>query len=899
MTKYLWTDSEWTFPLIEKVDNKIRQIAEEKYKLDTYPNQIEIISSDQMLSAYSSHGIPVMYEHWSFGKQLVTQTDMYKRGYMGLAYEIVINSSPCISYLMEENTMTMQALVIAHAAYGHNSFFKNNYCFKEWTDATSIIDYFIFARNYIRKCEEKYGYDKVEEILDSCHALQHYGVDRYRKPKKLSIEKEKQRQQEREEYLQQQINELWNTLPSSNKPMNIKKRQISESTENLLYFIEKQSPVLEPWQRELVRIVRKTATYFYPQIITKVMNEGWACVEADTLIDTEDGLIKVKELVETRYSGKVWDGQKYQSIVNWFHNREKKRIKIYTKHGYVLHGGYDHKILINGEWKELNQISVGDKISVEPGNGESPIKYQKIPPVELYQYNRIDLYDGLSITEPICYGISSGKKKTITKTEMFEYNTVMERKKTFGIYQGRRADKEIKSPNIMDEKYARWIGMHIGDGTLTKCLRTFRFTNTSPELSNKYSDIVYDLWDIKTHKIKNKRESLEFNSKALGKYVVKYLNFHAGYAADVKEFPEIVLKSPKNVIFSCISGMIDTDGCIDTNGNMIYITKSEKLSIQLQDILLKYGIISKRTRRKDNTFCVFVCGKSAKKLYKEINLVVPYKNERIGQFLNKKKNNGFFKEENFITEIISIEEDIGDTYDFSVECSHAYRANAFINHNCFHHYEIFNDLDQQGLITEGSMFEFFKSHAGVISQQGFDSKYYNGINVYTLGYNIFRDIKRMCENPTKEDKAWFPDIVNTNYIETLDNIMRNFRDESFILQFLSPKVIRDLKLFKLNNTSTNNYLEVSDIHNANGYKEIRSALSKKYNPNYMMPNISVDDVNYDTDRMLKLVHHIIDGVTISKDSEEVLKHIKRLWGFGVQLTGIDKYNNEIYIKNVD
>ncbi len=46
---------------------------------------------------------------------------------MGLAYELVINSNPCISYLMEENTMAMQALVIAHACYGHNSFFKNNY----------------------------------------------------------------------------------------------------------------------------------------------------------------------------------------------------------------------------------------------------------------------------------------------------------------------------------------------------------------------------------------------------------------------------------------------------------------------------------------------------------------------------------------------------------------------------------------------------------------------------------------------------------------------------------------------------------------------------------------------------------------------------------------------------
>ncbi len=106
---------------------------------------------------------------------------------MGLAYEIVINSNPCIAYLMEENTMTMQALVIAHAAYGHNSFFKGNYLFKLWTDAHAIIDYLVYAKNYIAECEERFGLDRVEELLDSCHALMNYGVDRYKRPQKLSL----------------------------------------------------------------------------------------------------------------------------------------------------------------------------------------------------------------------------------------------------------------------------------------------------------------------------------------------------------------------------------------------------------------------------------------------------------------------------------------------------------------------------------------------------------------------------------------------------------------------------------------------------------------------------------------------------------------------------------------
>ncbi len=125
--------SDWTFELIETYHQEIRKTAE-SFKLDTYPIQLEIITAEQMMDAYASVGMPVIYRHWSYGKQFISTEKNYRRGAMGLAYEIVINSDPCIAYLMEENTMAMQALVIAHAAYGHNSFFKGNYLFRLWTD---------------------------------------------------------------------------------------------------------------------------------------------------------------------------------------------------------------------------------------------------------------------------------------------------------------------------------------------------------------------------------------------------------------------------------------------------------------------------------------------------------------------------------------------------------------------------------------------------------------------------------------------------------------------------------------------------------------------------------------------------------------------------------------------
>ena len=178
---------------------------------------------------------------------------------------------------MEANTACVQTLVIAHAAYGHNHFFKTNYLYKQWTDAEGIVDYLVFARNYVNECEEKYGIDRVEATLDAAHALMVHGVDRYKRPRKLSLAKEQERQKDRIAYLEKNVNDLWRTLPKSNKTKEVKlERFPKDPEENLLYFLEKNSPILETWQRELLRIVRKIAQYFYPQYQTKVMNEGWA-----------------------------------------------------------------------------------------------------------------------------------------------------------------------------------------------------------------------------------------------------------------------------------------------------------------------------------------------------------------------------------------------------------------------------------------------------------------------------------------------------------------------------------------------------------------------------------------------------------------------------------------------
>ncbi|PDQ20567.1 SpoVR family protein [Mesorhizobium sanjuanii] len=290
----LFSGSDWDFGKLSRAYEAIEALAIEELHLDIYPVQMEIISSQQMLDAYSSVGMPLMYRHWSFGKHFLYQDLLYRKGGRGLAYELVINSNPCIVYLMEENTMALQALVTAHAALGHNHFFKNNHLFRQWTDAGAILSYLDFAKSYITRCEERHGLAAVEAVLDAAHALMEQGVFRYRRPPKLSSERQREGLRERLEYEERSYNDLWRTLPSAQESkkadgvdarMAERKKSLNLPEENLLYFLEKNSLILEPWQREIVRIVRIIAQYFYPQRQTQVMNEGCATFVHYTLMN--------------------------------------------------------------------------------------------------------------------------------------------------------------------------------------------------------------------------------------------------------------------------------------------------------------------------------------------------------------------------------------------------------------------------------------------------------------------------------------------------------------------------------------------------------------------------------------------------------------------------------------
>ena len=215
-----------------------------------------------------------------------------------------------------------------------------------------------------------------------------------------------------------------------------------------------------------------------------------------------------------------------------------------------------------------------------------------------------------------------------------------------------------------------------------------------------------------------------------------------------------------------------------------------------------------------------------------------------------------------------------------------------MNEGCatFCHYYITNALFDKGLLTEGAMLEILHNHSNVVFQAEFDDPRYSGLNPYALGFEMMQDIRRICTAPTPEDRDWFPEIAgNGDWRATLKHAWANYRDESFIQQFLSPRLIRKFKLFLLTDNEKESHYTVTDIHDERGYRKVRDALARSYDLAMIEPDIQVVDVDLRGDRHLRLQHTMHDGIPLAeRNRDAVLKHIRQLWGYEVSLVGIDR-----------
>jgi stage V sporulation protein R len=262
---------EWTVKDLESYNVKIEALAK-KLGLDYYEQEFQIIGYQDMLGYEAYVGMPSRYPHWSFGKAYEKNRTLYKYNLTGLPYEMVINSNPCLAYLMKENTLLLQILTIAHV-YGHNDFFKNNRLFKQGTEAEYTIEMFKRhadkIRNYIN--DPSIGYERVERVLNAAHAIK-LQISRVAGEKKIS---DSQVAKELMEEYQKKLEKRSILEPYVNPEMPDISKVPLRPADDIMYFIIRHGS-LEEWEKNVIEIVREETLYFIPQIETKIMNEGWA-----------------------------------------------------------------------------------------------------------------------------------------------------------------------------------------------------------------------------------------------------------------------------------------------------------------------------------------------------------------------------------------------------------------------------------------------------------------------------------------------------------------------------------------------------------------------------------------------------------------------------------------------
>ena len=154
---------------------------------------------------------------------------------------------------------------------------------------------------------------------------------------------------------------------------------------------------------------------------------------------------------------------------------------------------------------------------------------------------------------------------------------------------------------------------------------------------------------------------------------------------------------------------------------------------------------------------------------------------------------------------------------------------------------------------------------------------------------MMQDIKRICTEPSDEDRDWFPDIAGSgDWRSVLKDAWANYRDESFIKQFLSPKLMRDFKLFHMTDDAEDDHVTVQAIHNERGYEDVRNALARSYDVSTIEPDIQIVDVDLRGDRELVLRHGVRDDVPlVERTRDDVLAYVRHLWGYGARLEGVD------------
>ena len=884
---------------LEELRREARRLAVEA-GLDPWEVTFGVVDHDTLNEVSAYDGFPTRYPHWHFG---MAYDYFRKRGaYSGWwTYELVLNTRPAIAYLRASNSRVETKGVMVHV-YAHVDFFHHNRWFSKTNrDMIKVMEQ---HAQHIERYMEKYGVERVESFIDRVLSIQ-YNIDPHapfikrrwgalsvsqrKKPRRPVIGDEAEGQEETEkiaripakrDYMDRYLNprewieEQRKRLESERERRRLRDAsELDEPQKDLLQFLMRFGR-LEEWQKDIIAMVREESYYFVPQIQTKVMNEGWACVVAGTPVFTDRGILPIEEIVEKRLPVRVSDGEGFRRVYDYARFPNREVVKIRTRRGFELAGSRTHQVLLeDGSWRRLDELQPGDRVRLVAGVGRWPLEYVRL---EWEPTHRFTLEDaarqaGVSLSTVLRYreGRAIRKNSAQVAAAVAQY----EAQSSGALACLPRNRRRIAIPRVLDEELAAFLGYLVGDGHLSRVKRVVGLTTGDDEQALKFQELGERLFGLPARVLRDgSRWRVLFHSLELLDFL-ESLGLTSGPSAAQKKVPPLILRSPKTVVASFLRAYFDCDAYAGEQG-VILSTRSRDLAHMIQILLLNFGILSRRRPQKDGCWHVDLMGRPAQVFYEEIGFGLARKQEALRHYLAA---HHFFKREEWVDEIVAIERTRADVYDLSVEGTHRYAAAGLVNHNSFW---------QSKLMAEFADSNEFLDHADMMS------KVLGGgaLNPYSLGKLLWEDIKErwdkgrfgreweLCKDAEKK-KHW--DTGANKGLEKIFEVRRTYNDLTFIDEFFTEELFEKLNLFAYEYIPETGAYHIT----SRNYEDVKKKLLLQYT-NLGRPTIKVVTGNYDNKGELLLIHEW-NGIRLHwEEAKQVLKNLYEMWGRPVNLKTI-------------
>ncbi|MCS6940422.1 MAG: SpoVR family protein [Roseiflexaceae bacterium] len=867
-------------PELQAAWEEIEAYAKE-YGLDFFPIIYEVLDYRTLYETAALGGFPIRYPHWRFGMEY----DQLMKGHIWLGstiYEMVINTNPAYAYLLEGNEMVTQKMVMAHVA-AHVDFFKNNMWFAHTN--RKMLDEMANHAARVQRMIDRYGYETVEEFIDICLSLENlidYHAPYIKRPEAqthqsviaedeppvvegLPVERSYMRDYiNPPEFLEQQRKRL--------EQERARQKKFPEHPQkDVLLFLMNYAP-LERWQHSILEIVRDEAYYFAPQGMTKILNEGWACCRYDTLVFTDQGVLRLGDIVARRQAVRVSDGETPQAVYDWASFENYETIRIRTRRGLELEGSVNHRVMLpDGDWRRLDELQVGDRVRIGGGQNLWAQQYVTLDwsPVRRVTLAQVADEADVDIETVIRYrrgvrGVHAPTKAPLVAAydaAIADYDAIIQRQTS------------IRVPEVVDERLAAFLGYLCGDGHVSAVKRAIGLTTADEDQAHAFADLVRSLFGIEARwRRDGNRWRVSFSSRDVRDFLT-HLGLKTGAAAREKTVPDVILRSPKPVVAAFLRALYDCDGYAGAAG-VILSTASEEMGKTVQVLLLNFGILASRRANADGAWHVRVTGRSAAVFFAEIGFGLARKQAALAHYIEDRR---WFRREDWSDEIVAIERGRAHVYDISVHKTHRYAAQGFINHNSYWHSEIMT----KKALRDDELIDFADHHSGVVAVHP------GRLNPYKLGLELLRDIEFRWNTGRfgKEYEECEDLAAKLNWDKQLGlgrqklfEIRRLYNDVTFIDEFLTPEFVMRQKLFTFRYNRDTDMYEIASRE----FKEIKEKLLFRLT-NFGQPFIYVEDGNYNNRGELYLRHRY-EGVELKMDyARDTLRNIQRIWTRPVHL----------------